>query len=53
LVVAGAFVDFQDHVGDKPGPDYWLVRIDRDGHFEAGNMEWRPIKRHKRKRRSK
>jgi hypothetical protein len=39
--------------GISPGPDYWLVRIDRDGHFEAGNMEWRPIKRHKRKRRSK
>jgi hypothetical protein len=47
-----SFSDFYNEVGDKPGPDYWLLRIDRDGHFEPGNLEWRPVKRHKRKHRS-
>lgn len=46
------FHDFFNEVGPKPGPDFWLVRVNGSGHFEAGNLEWRPIKRH-RKRRSR
>jgi hypothetical protein len=30
-----------------------LVRIDPDGHFEPGNLTWREVKRHRRKRRRK
>jgi hypothetical protein len=45
------FAEYYAEIGDKPGPDYWLLRIDRDGHFEPGNLEWRPVKRHKRKHR--
>lgn len=45
-----SFADFYAEVGDQPLDDYWLVRIDHDGHIEPGNLEWRPIKRHKRKR---
>jgi hypothetical protein len=47
-----SFADFYADVGDKPGPDFWLVRVNNDGHFESGNLEWRGIKRH-RKRRSR
>jgi len=47
------FLSFYLEVGDKPGPDCWLVRIDPDGHFEAGNLHWREIKRHHRKRHRK
>ena len=45
-----SFEDFYREVGDKPHDDCWLVRIDPDGHFEEGNLEWREIKRHRRKR---
>jgi hypothetical protein len=47
------FLSFYAEVGDKPGPDFWLVRIDGDGHFEPGNLHWREIKRHRRKLRRK
>jgi hypothetical protein len=42
------FTDFYDEVGDKP-PGCWLMRIDRDGHFEHGNLQWVPRKTHRRK----
>ncbi len=45
-----SFPAFYAEVGDKPGPDYWLVRVNGDGHFEPGNLEWRAIKRHRRKK---
>src|ERR1700675_4191761 len=34
------FPSFYAEVGDKPGPDYWLMRRDSDGDFIAGNLEW-------------
>jgi Staphylococcus phage HNH endonuclease len=48
------FAAFYAEVGPKPSADHWLLRIDLDGHFEAGNLHWvlRPRK-HKRKRRLK
>jgi len=47
-----SFSDFYKETGDKPGPDCWLMRIDPDGHFEAGNLHWVPRPRkHRRKRR--
>jgi hypothetical protein len=45
-----SFAEFYADVGDKPGPDYWLVRIDDTKHIEPGNLEWRPIRRRRRKR---
>jgi hypothetical protein len=50
----GSFIEFYAAVGDKPDDEHWLMRIDPDGHFEAGNLHWvsRPRK-HKRKRRFK
>jgi hypothetical protein len=49
-----SFLEFHEVVGDRPGPDCWLMRIDPDGHFEAGNLRWVPRPRkHKRKRRLK
>lgn len=45
-----SFDEFYAEVGDKPGPDYWLVRIDNTGHIAPGNLEWRPIIRHKRRK---
>ena len=35
-----SFPEFYREVGDKPGPDYWLERIDKDGHFEKHNLSW-------------
>jgi hypothetical protein len=48
-----SFAEFYSEVGDKPHSDCWLVRIDPDGHFEVGNLRWKPIKCHRRKRRRK
>jgi hypothetical protein len=48
-----SFLQFYKEVGDKPHDDCWLVRIDPDGHFEPGNMEWVSIKRHRKRLRRK
>lgn len=34
------FPSFYAEVGDKPGPDYWLMRKDRDGNIAPGNVHW-------------
>jgi hypothetical protein len=39
------FPTFYAHVGDKPGPDYWLMRKDRDGNFCEGNLVW--VRKHR------
>jgi hypothetical protein len=44
------FAAFYAAVGDKPSPDHWLVRIDRDGHIEAGNLHWIAIKRDRKRK---
>jgi hypothetical protein len=46
-----SFTEFYSEVGDKPGPDCRLMRIDRDGHFEAGNLHWVQYRKRKRRRR--
>jgi hypothetical protein len=43
-------MEFCGEVRDKPHDDYWLVRIVGDGYFEPANLQWKPIKRHRRKR---
>ncbi len=48
-----SFEQFLAVAGRKPGPDYWLTRIDHDKDVEPGNLTWRPIKRHRHKRRRK
>jgi len=48
-----SFLDFLADVGLRPGPDFWLMRIDHDKDVEPGNLEWREIKRHRRKLRRK
>lgn len=45
-----SFPQFYAEVGNKPTPDHRLMRIDSDGHFEAGNLLWVPMKRRRRKR---
>jgi hypothetical protein len=44
------FIEFYKCVGDRPGPDCRLERIDKDGDFEAGNLQWIPRKRRTRVR---
>jgi hypothetical protein len=34
------FPTFYRHVGDKPNNHCWLMRKDRDGNFEPGNLHW-------------
>jgi hypothetical protein len=48
----GSFVEFLAEVGEKPGPDCWLERADKDGHFEASNLAW-TYKKKIRKRRTR
>jgi hypothetical protein len=43
-----SFPEFYAAVGDRPGPRHWLMRKDRDGHFEPGNLAW--VQRRKRAR---
>lgn len=45
------FPSFLAEVGKKPGPDFWLMRGDPDGNFEAGNLGWvrKKIKRRRKK----
>jgi hypothetical protein len=45
------FPEFYKQVGDKPSPDHWLMRLDSDGHFEAGNLHW--VRRRKKIKRGK
>jgi hypothetical protein len=48
-----SFQEFYAETGDKPHDDCWLVRIDPDGHFEIGNLTWKTVRRHRRKRKRK
>jgi hypothetical protein len=47
------FRQFYSEIGDKPGPDYWLMRSDSDGHFQPGNLQWVPRRRRVRKEQSR
>lgn len=34
------FQEFYDYIGPKPSPEYTLDRIDTDGNYEPGNVQW-------------
>lgn len=36
-----SFTEFLKDVGLKPSPHHSLDRINNDGHYELGNVEWR------------
>lgn len=48
-----SFNEFLLHVGERPEPknDYSLDRIDNDGHYEIGNVQWSTKKEQARNRR--
>ncbi len=46
-----SFEHFLADVGLKPGPDFWLVRIDHEKDVAPGNLQWKPIKRHRKRHR--
>lgn len=35
-----SFQEFIDHVGPRPSVEHTLERIDNDGHYAVGNVEW-------------
>jgi hypothetical protein len=32
--------DLEENLGQKPGPDFSIDRIDNNGHYEIGNIRW-------------
>lgn len=38
-----SFESFYEYIGDPPGPDYTLERIDVNGNYERGNIKWETI----------
>jgi hypothetical protein len=47
-----SFEEFYQELGPKPSADYSINRIDNDGHYEKGNVEWATRKEQRRNRRS-
>lgn len=47
-----SFAEFLECVGRKPNPAYSLNRIDNDGHYEQGNVEWADATTQSRNRRN-
>lgn len=37
-----SFEEFLQTMGRRPSNEHWLVRTDKEGHFEPSNLEWRP-----------
>lgn len=35
-----SFTEFLAHIGKRPSPRHQLNRINNDGHYEIGNVEW-------------
>lgn len=35
-----SFEAFLHDMGPKPAPNFWIGRLDSDGHYEPGNCEW-------------
>jgi len=48
-----SFASFFAHVGPRPSAEHSLGRIDNDGHYEPGNVEWQTIHQQNGNKRSK
>lgn len=47
-----SFEAFAEYVGDPPGPKHTIGRIDNDGHYEPGNVQWETYSQQNRNKRS-
>ncbi len=48
-----SFDAFMDHVGKKPGEEFYLDRINNDEDYKPGNVKWTSLKEHAKNKRDR